>query len=91
MKLKESQFINSYQPIACLLEGEFTSFVENRLPSVLLNDTNFKHIDHGKATKMIVVADGDVARNDYNRNNGQVYPLGFDRNTQQTLPIKPSC
>lgn len=88
MKLKESQFINSYQPIACLLEGEFTSFVENRLPSVLLNDTNFKHIDHGKATKMIVVADGDVARNDYNRNNGQVYPLGFDRNTQQTFANK---
>lgn len=88
MKLKESQFINSYQPIACLLEGEFTSFVENRLPSVLLNDTNFKHIDHGKATKMIVVADGDVARNDYNRNNGQVYPLGFDRNTQQIFANK---
>ena len=88
MKLKESQFINSYQPIACLLEGEFTSFVENRLPNVLLNDTNFKHVDHGKHTKMIVVADGDVARNDYNRNNGQVYPLGFDRNTQQIFANK---
>lgn len=88
MKLKESQFINSYQPIACLLEGQFTSFVENRLPSALLNDTNFKHIDHGKATKMIIVADGDVARNDFNRNNGQVYPLGFDRNTQQIFANK---
>ena len=83
MKLKESQFINSYQPVACLLEGEFTSFVENRLPSALLNDTNFKHINHGKYTKMIVVADGDIASNDYYR--GQVYPLGYDRNTQQTF------
>ena len=88
MRLKESQFINSYQPVACLLEGEFTSFVENRLPSVLLNDTNFKHIDHGKNTKMIVVADGDVAKNEYLRNTGQVYPLGFDRNTQQTFANK---
>ncbi|WP_317898147.1 gliding motility-associated ABC transporter substrate-binding protein GldG [Aurantibacillus circumpalustris] len=88
MKLKESQFINSYQPVACLLEGEFTSFVENRLPSVLLNDTNFKHIDHGKNTKMIVVADGDVAKNEYARNTGQVYPLGYDRNTQQTFANK---
>jgi ABC-2 type transport system permease protein len=88
MKLKESQFINSYQPVACLLEGEFTSFVENRLPSVLLNDTNFRHIDHGKPTKMIVVADGDVARNDYQRTTGQVYPLGFDRNTQQMFANK---
>ncbi len=88
MKLKESQFINSYQPVACLLEGEFTSFVENRLPAKLLSDTNFKHIDHGKATKMIVVADGDVARNDYNRNTGQVYPLGYDRNTGQVFANK---
>jgi ABC-2 type transport system permease protein len=88
MKLKESQFINSYQPIACLLEGEFTSFVENRLPSALLNDPNFKHLDHGKKTKMIVVADGDVARNDYQRSTGQVYPLGYDRNTQQTFANK---
>jgi ABC-2 type transport system permease protein len=88
MKLKESQFINSYQPVACLLEGEFTSFVENRLPSALRLDTNFKHLDHGKKTKMIVVADGDVARNDYAPNTGQVYPLGFDRNTQQIFANK---
>jgi ABC-2 type transport system permease protein len=88
MKLKESQFINSYQPIACLLEGKFTSFVENRLPLALLNDTNFKHIDYGKETKMIVVADGDIAKNEYQRSTGQVYPLGFDRNTQQTFANK---
>lgn len=88
MRLKESQFINSYQPVACLLEGEFTSFVENRLPSALLNDSNFKHIDHGKTTKMIVVADGDVAKNEYRRSTGEVLPLGFDRNTQQTFANK---
>lgn len=87
-RMKESQFINSYQPVACLLEGEFSSFVENRLPSALMNDTNFHHINHGKKTKMIVVADGDVAANDYQRTTGQVYPLGFDRNTQQTFANK---
>jgi len=88
MKLKETQFINSYQPLACLLEGEFTSFVENRLPSVLLNDTNFKHINHGKKTKMIVVADGDISRNEVLRNSGQIYPLGYDMNTRQTFANK---
>lgn len=88
MKLKEKQFINSYQPVACLLEGEFRSFVENRLPSVLLNDTNFKHIDQGKKTKMIVVADGDISRNDVFRNSGQIYPLGYDMNTRQTFANK---
>jgi ABC-2 type transport system permease protein len=34
---------------------------------------------------MIVVADGDVAANDFQTTTGQVYPLGFDRNTQQTF------
>jgi ABC-2 type transport system permease protein len=88
MKPNESQFINSYQPLACLLEGEFTSFVENRLPSVFRNDTTFKHLDHGRRTKMIVVADGDIARNDYHSPTAQVFKLGFDRNTQQTFANK---
>jgi ABC-2 type transport system permease protein len=83
---RENMFRDSYLPVACLLEGEFTSFVENRLPTVLMNDTNFKHIAHGKPTRMIVVADGDVAANDLQR--GQVMPLGFDRNTRQTFANK---
>jgi ABC-2 type transport system permease protein len=82
---KETQFRDSYQNVACLLEGSFTSFVENRLPSVFRNDSAFRHLDKGKPTRMIVVADGDVARNDFQRSTGQVFPLGFDRNTQQTF------
>lgn len=85
---KESQFINSYQPVACLLEGEFSSFVEYRIPSVLLQDTLFKYLDKGKKTKMIVVADGDVARNDYLRSTGEVLPLGYDRYTKRTFANK---
>ncbi|MCC6372832.1 MAG: gliding motility-associated ABC transporter substrate-binding protein GldG [Bacteroidia bacterium] len=88
MKPKLSQFINSYRPLAVLLEGSFHSFVENRLPSALLNDTVFNYKSVGKPTRMIVVADGDVARNDFNRANGQMFPLGFDRNTKQTFANK---
>ncbi len=88
MKPRESQFINSYQSIACLLEGEFNSYAEYRLPTALLNDSNFKYIGKGKKTKMIVVADGDVARNEYNRGTGEIYPLGYDRNTQQIFANK---
>jgi len=88
IRQRESQFKNSYQPMACLLEGEFNSFVENRLPAALLNDTVFKHIDHGINTKMIVVADGDVALNDINKSTRQVFPLGFDRNTRQNFANK---
>jgi ABC-2 type transport system permease protein len=84
-KPRESQFKEPYMPVACLLEGEFTSFVENRLPSALRRDTTFNHADYGRPTKMIVVTDGDVARNDIQRASGQVFPLGFDRHTQQTF------
>jgi ABC-2 type transport system permease protein len=84
-KPRESQFREPYQNVACLLEGSFTSFVENRLPAVFRQDTSFRHLDNGKPTKMIVVADGDLARNDYQRGTGQVFPLGFDRHTQQTF------
>jgi len=82
---KESQFINAYQPVACVLEGAFTSFVEYRIPSRLLSDSLFKYIDKGKTTKMIVVADGDIARNDINLNTGEMPPLGYDRFTRMTF------
>jgi ABC-2 type transport system permease protein len=85
---KEAQFINSYQPIACLLEGEFSSFVEYRIPNRLLEDTLFKYLDKSKKTKMIVVADGDVARNDYVRSTGEVLPLGYDKYTKRTFANK---
>lgn len=88
LQVKETQFINSYQPIACLLEGSFSSFVEYRLPSALLTDSNFKYLDKSKPTKMIVVADGDVARNDFQRSTGEVFPLGYDKYTKQTFANK---
>ena len=81
-KWKKDQFKESFLPVACLLEGQFNSFVEFRLPDTLLNNSEFKYRDHSVPTKMIVVADGDVARNEVQRANGQVFPLGFDRNTQ---------
>ncbi|MBA3680274.1 MAG: gliding motility-associated ABC transporter substrate-binding protein GldG [Bacteroidetes bacterium] len=89
---KESQFMNSYVPVAVLLEGEFTSFAENRLPSIFLTDSAFnakhKYLSKGKKTKMIVVADGDVARNDFIRTSNKSVPLGYDRATNQQYANK---
>ncbi|MGZ4097986.1 MAG: gliding motility-associated ABC transporter substrate-binding protein GldG [Bacteroidia bacterium] len=85
---KESQYHNPYLPVACLLEGEFSSFVEYRLPSVLLKDSSFKYIDKGKKTKMIVVADGDIGRNEFQKSSGRYYSLGFDFYTNQTFANK---
>lgn len=85
---KEIQFNQKYLPVACLLEGEFKSFVENRLPGALLQDTAFKYRDRGVYTKMIVVADGDVARNEFKRSTGSILPLGKDPYTGQQFANK---
>lgn len=86
--IKESQFNNPYLSVACLLEGEFSSFVEYRLPGALLRDSSFKYVDKGKKTKMIVVADGDVARNDFDKSTGRFYELGFDKYSRETFANK---
>lgn len=87
-KLKEDQFKNSFQNVACLLEGPFESVYKNRLPSVFYRDTTFNFKEKGKPTKMIVVADGDIARNEYQRSTGMVYPLGYDVFTRQQFANK---
>jgi ABC-2 type transport system permease protein len=86
-KPKESQFSNPYQPVACLLEGEFNSNYENRLPNAIMNDSAIAFMAHGKKTKMIVISDGDVAKNEIRRSTGPL-PLGFDQFTNQTFANK---
>jgi gliding-associated putative ABC transporter substrate-binding component GldG len=77
--IKESQFKERYLPLAVLLEGTFKSFLEfNRIPSVFLNNPDFKILDHSKPTKMIVIGDGDIACNEIQRRTGRPYPLGYD-------------
>ncbi len=77
-KPDEKQYINSFQNVACLLEGSFESVYKNRIPSVFLEDSAFAILDHSKPTRMIVVADGDIAKNEYQRSSGTIYPVGYD-------------
>lgn len=70
------------QPLAVLLEGEFTSVYENRIKPFKLNTELNKSTD----TKMVIIADGDVIKNDVIRNTPQ--ELGFDRWTGQTFGNK---
>ncbi len=69
-------------PLAVLLEGEFKSVYKNRLKPF---DTE-KVIDDGKASKMIVISDGDVIKNQLQK--GQPLELGFDRFTGNTYGNK---
>ncbi len=84
---KEEQFRNSFQPIACLLEGSFQSNFKNRLSSAMYaRDSIFKIKDQGVPTKMIVVADGDVSKNDLVQ--GMPPTLGYDKYMRQTFANK---
>lgn len=78
-------------PAAVLLEGEFSSsFANNVTPEFLAaTDTvdELKFTAQSKATKMIVVADGDVIKNDANTDS-TAYPLGYYKFTNQTFANK---
>lgn len=66
-------FNKGNQTLAILLEGEFESVYNNRVKPFNLKDEKAKSI----ATKMVVIADGDVIKNDVVKNVPQ--ELGFDR------------
>lgn len=70
------------QSLAVLLEGAFTSVYNNRIKPFKLSDE--KNIS--TPTKIIIVADGDVIKNDVVRNQPQ--ELGFDRWTGQSFGNK---
>lgn len=61
-------------PVAVLLEGSFHSVFENRV--MPFEDKSFKTV--GKSSKMIVVSDGDIIRNQLDK-NFQPMELGFDK------------
>lgn len=63
-------------PLAVLLEGSFHSAFENRVLPFKDNSFTAK----GKPNKMIVVADGDLARNQLDKNRMPV-ELGYDQRT----------
>ncbi|MEA3479882.1 MAG: gliding motility-associated ABC transporter substrate-binding protein GldG, partial [Bacteroidota bacterium] len=76
------------QPIAVLLEGVFESNFVNRIPPVLQYDKSIKFKEVSRPTKMIIVSDGDVIRNQLHYKDGYPLPLGFDQYTRQTFGNK---
>jgi len=63
-------------PLSVLLEGSFHSAFENRV--LPFKENSFQAV--GKPTKMIVIADGDLARNQLDKNLMPV-ELGYDQRT----------
>jgi ABC-2 type transport system permease protein len=74
-KPKTSMFNKKYMPVAVVLEGGFSSFLENRINQSLIDiyqDSLGKklkmHTD--LPNKMIVISDGDMMLNDFSKTKG---------------------
>ena len=66
-------------PLAVLLEGEFKSMYKDRVrPLELKENATLSH-----PTKMIVVSDGDIIKNDFDSQHKMPLELGFDRWTSK--------
>ena len=66
-------------PLAVLLEGEFNSVYKDRIRPINLKEKS----DRSKPTKMLVVADGDIIKNDIDSKNNIPLELGFDKWTNK--------
>lgn len=78
------------QIIGVLLEGEFESVFKNRMDDEYFDKNPGKTIQKSKPTKMVIIADADIIRNDVaeTKNGPSISPLGYDRNTNQTYGNK---
>ena len=79
----QNDYTKPYNNVAVLLEGNFESLYKERRGRNV-NGTYYETKTSTQPSKQIVVSDGDVAINDISP-KGEPYPLGFDRNTQNTF------
>ncbi len=86
----EAEFNRSFQPVAVILEGRFESAFRHRMISGIIPGPGFDFIENSVPTKIMVVSDGDIIRNDVRIQGDKVValPLGQDRLTQQTYGNK---
>jgi len=76
------------QIIAVLLEGEFESNFENRIPPEIRDNREIGFVSSGEAAKMIIVSDGDIIRNQFHYKDGYPLPLGYDQYTGESFGNK---
>jgi ABC-2 type transport system permease protein len=81
-------FNQANKPVAILLEGEFESLYKNHPLPGLDSIKEIKFKNKSPATKMIVVADGDIIRNSVQHSSNRAYPLGYDIYSHQTYGNK---
>ncbi len=81
------EFTGGPKAAGVLLEGSFKSVFLNRpVPEGIVEKYDVP--DQGKPTKMIVLGDGDIFKNQVSATDGSPFSLGFDRYTQQNYGNK---
>jgi ABC-2 type transport system permease protein len=81
--IKVEDYTRAFIPVGYLLEGKFTSVFKNRFLPEGENPDLFEQ--EGRPGKIIVVSDGDLARNVVNPRTREPQPLGFDPFTNYTF------
>lgn len=75
------------QSLGVLIEGSFPSVFLNRsVPEGITGSYPLPAVS--KPTKMVVIGDGDVFKNQISSKDGSAFPLGFDRYTQKNYGNK---
>ncbi|NAS30201.1 gliding motility-associated ABC transporter substrate-binding protein GldG [Flavobacteriaceae bacterium R38] len=75
-------FNDGPQNLAVLLEGNFSSVYKNRIKPIQLNNVK----EEGELSKMIVISDGDLIKNQLRQ--GNPLELGYDKWTNSTFGNK---
>ena len=76
------------QNVAYLLKGTFQSLYANRIPVEIEESAEMQFRAESKNTAMIVVADGDIIRNQIDIKRKTPLPLGYDQYSQNTYGNK---
>ena len=84
----QRMFSQKGQNVAYLLKGQFESLYANRMTTAIMESEEIGFKTSSEPTAMIVVADGDITRNQFHIPKGYPLPLGFDQYTQITYGNK---
>ncbi len=89
--LDPNLFDKGRQPVALALEGTFPSRYENRITQSMrqgLEELGQTFITESVPNKMVVVADGDIAKSIINPRTDEIAPLGYNEFDQQLYANK---
>ena len=81
-------FPSQGQNVAYLLKGTFPSLYANRITADIEESNVMDFMPESVPTSMIVVADGDIIRNQIEVRTKKPLPLGYDQYTQNTYGNK---